>query len=322
MSFQEAISSFSAQLGLGNIETHNLPAEEEKTLDGVVISGMGGSGLPGTLFEKLAPSLNFGVPVKVWKDYGLPSYQFKNPLFVFISFSGDTEEVVSGLERSLKNSNKNMAVITTKQGGKLKTIAEKNSCPTFFFGGSDLTPRQSLGFMYSGLVNAVNSFFPKAGLKVGSVSADIEKLKQKGKELAEELQNTPVLVYSSSQHAHISYVWKININETAKMPSFTGRYPEVNHNEVMGFNNSDLPFSVVILKDKDSSDWFNRKTRATAKFLEKFNVSTYVLELEGKNLEEKTWNSVVLSYWTSYYLAELKGVDPADTSIVEDIKKA
>ena len=45
------------------------------------------------------------------------------------------------------------------------------------------------------------------------------------------------------------------------------------------------------------------------------------IETEGKNILEKIFNNLILSDWTSYYLARNYGVDPVPVKIVEEFKK-
>jgi glucose-6-phosphate isomerase len=47
-----------------------------KKPDGIVVIGMGGSGLAGDLLVHFSHSLKLPVPVVVWKDYGIPKTSF------------------------------------------------------------------------------------------------------------------------------------------------------------------------------------------------------------------------------------------------------
>ena len=84
-----------------------------------IVCGMGGSGIPGEILKNLADAMKLPVPVILVKDVIVPKLYIKNPLFVIISFSGETSETISALKSALNYKNKaGIAVITT--GGKLE----------------------------------------------------------------------------------------------------------------------------------------------------------------------------------------------------------
>lgn len=320
--FEQAIIDFNKQLNFEGIQAENLGALEKLNKpDGVIVSGMGGSGLPATILKNLAPQIGLKVPVVSWKSYGLPKHNFKNPLFVFISFSGGTEEVLSGLDEAMKEKFP-VAIITTENGGELKQIAEKNNLPRIFFNGTGLTPRQACGKMYYTLIKLLKVPFPNIEAKGLSEKFDSLVFQDEGRTLAEKLRDKIILIYAPAQYHHLGYIWKIDINETSKQPAFTNEIPEVDHNEVMGFTGEKFPFSALFLVDSENHPRLNDKMVALESFLNKFDIPVNKIALRGEGVEEKTWNGVVLSLWTSFYLAKLNNVDPESTDVIEEIKKA
>ena len=322
MNFEQAIIDFNKQLSLEGFRAENLGALEGSLKpDAIIVSGMGGSGLPATILKNLAPQIGLKVPVVSWKSYGLPKHDFKNPLFVFISFSGGTEEVLSGLYEAMKGKFP-AAVITTENGGELKRIAEENDLPSIFFNGTGLTPRQGCGRMYYTLIKLLKVLFPNIEAKDLSEKFDSLVFQNEGRILAEKLRDKIVLIYTPAQYSHLGYIWKIDINETSKQPAFTNELPEVDHNEVIGFTGEKFPFSALFLVDSENHPRLNDKMAALESFLNKFDIPVNKTALRGEGIEEKTWNGVMLSLWTSFYLAELNGADPESIDVIEEIKKA
>ena len=124
----------------------------------------------------------------------------------------------------------------------------------------------------------------------------------------------------------LGYIWKVIINETAKIPSFCNRFPELNHNEVAGFENEKLSkgFHFVFLRDIDDD-----RTGRIGLRMEKLNeiygkkgLPVTKLELKGESHLKKIFSSVILAHWTAYYLAKQYGVNPEKTDIIEDFKKS
>lgn len=319
--FEKGILHFNSQLGFGNLISKNLGKLEGQRPDGIVISGMGGSGLAGTILKGLSDYIGLNVPTLVWKNYDLPPHKFKAPFYIFVSFSGNTEEVLSGIKRKTEK-NALVAVVTT--GGKLKMFAEERGLPAVYFDpvlgdGTNLTPRQSCGYMYYSVVKLLKACFGSIKSEDFS-SIDPSLFRTKGKNIAEKLERKIVLIYTPPAYEHLGYIWKININETSKQPSFSGILPEINHNEVAGFTQKSFPFSALFLLDKEN-DRINKKAELVGNILKEYNVLPLFIELEGENPEVKTWKNIILALWASFYLAEKNKVDPFSTDLIEKIKK-
>ncbi len=322
-SYLEEILGFNDQLKIGNLKFFN--REKLKKMpapDGIVITGMGGSGLPSNLITKLGTSIGLKIPVLPWKDYGLNPYSetLKNPLFVFISFSGNTEETFSGLKLLIQKKNRpKIAVIAC--GGELKRMAERFRLPFVTFDPQGLTPRQALGYNYYALIKVLRSVFPKISAKDLSKKINILSLEKPAQALARRIKSRIVLIYTDSKNSHLGYVWKTNINETAKLPAFTNFFPEIYHNEITAFEKKHFPFFAIFLIDPQTNKKIIKKTKALTKILNSRKIPTAVLALSGKNPEEKTWNSIVLSHLTSFYLAKLNKVNPKATKLIDQFKK-
>lgn len=294
--------------------------------DGIIIAGMGGSALAGDLVNFLAKDYELKIPVVVWKDYGLPRTNFKNPLFIAVSFSGNTEETTSAFRESRKY--KLRAVVTS--GGKLKELALKNNAAAALFSAGDLLPRQSLGLIFYGVAAIIRLKFPEFKIPEFSGLRPVD-FKQKGRGLAVLLKGhayrqagrIPV-VYSSVANKTIAYNWKIRFNETAKLPSFYNVLPEMNHNEIVGFQNGIFSSKIFAIFLNDSNDNLRVKERfkITEKLLKEKGVVCFDVILSGRGILEKFWKAIMMADWTAFYLAKLLKTDPSATPIIEQIKKS
>src|SRR5579872_6686865 len=70
-----------------------LPADY-RDVSGILIAGMGGSAIGGSLLETYG-SDHIPVPLTVWRNYGLPAYVGDRTLVIAASYSGNTEETLS-----------------------------------------------------------------------------------------------------------------------------------------------------------------------------------------------------------------------------------
>lgn len=71
----------------------------------VVISGLGGSGIGGTILSNVLRD-DLSVPIIVNKEYQIPAFVNENSLVIISSYSGNTEETLSALMQAFKKMHK------------------------------------------------------------------------------------------------------------------------------------------------------------------------------------------------------------------------
>lgn len=309
--FKKNILEFNKQISFKPLKFVNLGKLKNIKPDAVIIIGMGGSGQIGDIIAGLKKELNLTAPVLRWKNCGLPETGFKNPFFIFISFSGNTEETLSGFSQA-----KTKAVVCS--GGKLSEMAKKNKTPAAFFENPGLKPRQGSGLMFFGAIGILKTCFPQIKIK----KIKINKSENEGKKIAEKIKNRIALLYGSQKNNFIAYNWKTRLNETAKIPAFCGVIPEICHNEIEFFENKSFSekISVILIKDDSDGICVKQKIKKLEKVFRKKQIHFITMNLKGKNLLEKTWNSLVLADWTSYYSAKINKLSPSKTALIDELK--
>lgn len=318
--YYKNILAFNRGLGFGGLTFKNFEKVRMAQHDALVVVGMGGSGLPGEILRGVKDEAGVEVPILLVRNYDVGDLSYKNPIFIFISFSGGTEEVIS----AFVGTNKKYQKIAITGGGKLADISEKAKIPTVLFEQDELVPRQASGLMFYGLVGALKRVLSGVGVPEFANRIQPLKFRASGRALAEALKDKIVLVYADSANAYLSYDWKIRFNENAKMPSFMGVLPEINHNEIAGFHKKNMAknFFALFLGDPgEKSGKTKKRIDLTRKLLKRYGVGSRQVNLTGKTKLEKTWNSILLAEWTSYYLAKYTKIDPFDTELIEAFKK-
>jgi glucose/mannose-6-phosphate isomerase len=116
-------------------------------------------------------------------------------------------------------------------------------------------------------------------------------------------------------------IWKIKINESATTPAFYNVFPELNHNEMAGWNIPQGKFHIITLLDKDEHPQVIKRMRITADFLKEKGVKTTIIEMEGSDILGKIFNTLLLGDWVAYHLALSYGQDPTPAKMVNDFKK-
>lgn len=73
----------------------------KKKISSVYISGLGGSGIGGTIVSELT-ALEAAAPITVGKGYFIPKFVSENTLVIISSYSGNTEETLNAMEMAIK----------------------------------------------------------------------------------------------------------------------------------------------------------------------------------------------------------------------------
>src|SRR3989338_8592648 len=232
MDIYEAIKNFSKQFGY---QPELINGGGLNKFERFIFVGMGGSALGPDLLRVSNPELD----ICVHRDYGLPDLPDKvlqNSLIILNSYSGNTEEVLDAFKLALS---KNLSVTAVSIGGKLLELARQNSIPYIEMPDWGLEPRLALGLNLKALLKILGQ--GDALTIVSKIQLPEARLLEKaGKELAEKLRGFVPIVYSSRKNGPLAYAWKVKINETAKKPSFSNVFPELNHNEMAGFHPSEV----------------------------------------------------------------------------------
>lgn len=288
-----------------------------------VLSGMGGSHLSADLARIYDPTL----PLIIRSDYGLPQMlarEHKHSLFIASSYSGNTEEVIDALNMALKEKIPS-AVIAV--GGKLLDIAKKNNLPYVQMPNTGIQPRSALGFSLNALFKLMRREDALQDCFKLAKNLKPEVFEKTGKKLAKNLKNKIPVIYCSRANKAIAYNWKIKFNETGKIPAFYNVFPELNHNEMTGFDvkpsskHLSKDFYFIILKDKSDHKKIQKRMDILAKLYKNRKLKVEMIELKGKNTLEKIFSSLVLADWTAVQIAEYYDLESEHVPMVEEFKK-
>jgi glucose/mannose-6-phosphate isomerase len=300
--------------------------EGSLSLEGVknfIAVGMGGSHLVADILNSYDPS--FGIFVH--KNYGLPSLPeevLKQSLIILNSYSGNTEEVIDSFYLALEKKLK-MASIT--YNGKLLELSEKHNIPFVKLPEPKVQPRLALGFHTKALLKILNREKELKEISELVYLLKPEEFERQGRELSQKIKNKIPVIYASEKNQAIAYIWKIKFNENSKIPAFYNVFPELNHNEMTGFDVEETTqhlsqnFIFLILFDEEDHPKIKKRMRILKDLYEERNLKVEILKLEGQNRFHKIFSSLVLADWTSFFLAKEYGLEPEKVPMVEEFKK-
>lgn len=299
----------------------------------IEISGMGGSALPGNLFRvylsELARKNDGTLPrLAIFQNrfYTLPHEAYDHCLNFICSYSGNTEETLASFEEAIQAK---LPTVALSCGGKIETMAKEHGIPHIKLPipTPNFQPRVGTGYFFGALFQVlvnqglVQDTREELLGEAQKVKDALEQLEGQGKILAEKMAGKTPVIYASTKYKSVAMIWKIKLNENAKTPAFWNYFPELNHNEMVGWTNPQGKFLVIMLRDPADLPANLKRFAVTAELLRKQGVEVEILDMEGESAYTKMFMSIALSDFASYYLALSYNQDPTPVQMVEDLKK-
>jgi len=295
----------------------------KKNPEKLVFCGVGGSALPANLLKNflLAEKIYFNIPIKIVRSYTLANTVDSSWSGLFDSYSGNSEETLATLEEAKKKHLKEIVLLA--HGGQLTEIATKENLPIIHIPDFK-QPRMSYGYVVGALLKMLENS-KLINIDFDALEKDIEKLmatdetERVGQQLALSIQGTIPIIYSSISWDSIAMVWKINLNENAKIPSFWHTFPELNHNEMVGYTNAPENFKAILIKDPEDHPRINKRIDVFAEIF-RDKLKPQIIEMPFGSQFYKMIYTLSIGLWASYYLALANKIDPAPVELVENFK--
>jgi glucose/mannose-6-phosphate isomerase len=299
----------------------------------LLLGGMGGSAIAGDVAFGVAED-DFDLPFRVVRDYRWPGELGARTLCLLSSYSGNTEETLSLYQEAGVRGAERLAL---SSGGELTSRAIRDGVPYVPL-PPGLPPRAALGyslvsvlalFRSLGWQGAGDSTLDEAQelLTAGNrqLAPEIEEPKNPAKQIAQALFGSVVVIYTPARHlAGVGLRWKGQINENAKQLAFHADLPELNHNEIVGWERlRDLHprFRVVFPRDLDEHPRVARRIELTRGIMSDEGVESLEVHSRGESRLARVLSLIQLGDWVSVYLAVLGGVDPTYLAKVDQLKK-
>jgi glucose/mannose-6-phosphate isomerase len=307
----------------------NVTVKPAEPISNIVLGGMGGSGWP-ALYMKTWAGLK--VPFEIVNDYNLPEYVGPKTLFIASSYSGNTEETLAALTEAEK---RGAQIVVTTAGGKLMERANQSGHPLFAI-PSGIQPRMSSFYFLS----AMGQLFEQLELSREGIGEelkttgewlkdqkdtwkpDVPKKDNLAKRIAVEIAGKTVIVYSGPKLFPAANKWKICCNENAKNLAWSNQYPELNHNEFIGWSSHPVekPFGVIEIRSNLEHERTQKRFKVTEKLLSGKRPAPIVVEPKGEtHLQQLLWSSMLGDFIT-IYLALLNNQNPTPVDLVEKFK--
>ncbi len=301
------------------------PAQKE--IRNVVIAGMGGSGIGGNLVSSLVQD-EIKVPLLVIKNYSIPQFINEHTLFIASSFSGNTEETIACLDAALQAGAQCVAIST---GGAIGKTAAQHQLDMITLPANNDSPRANLGYSviqmlfvlhYKGLIG--NHFMQETERTAALLDEEEESLRTRGEKLANSMKGYLPCIYVDSRLRPVAVRIQQQINENGKHLCHVNELPEMNHNELVGWEHPEQVMSdskiYFLLTDYDHPRVRERIRISREILLNKAaNVSDIVAK--GNSLLEQCFYLIHFTDWVSYFLALANQADPNTIEAIDHLKK-
>ncbi|MAT38433.1 MAG: bifunctional phosphoglucose/phosphomannose isomerase, partial [Ectothiorhodospiraceae bacterium] len=300
-------------------------------ISNIVLCGMGGSAIGGDLFRCLAADTS-NVPIAVVRGYDIPAYVGKNTLVVALSYSGNTEETLTAYTSAVKQGARTLAITS---GGTLAAFAAKNGTPVISIPGG-LAPRMALGYLFPpllvsmmrlGVVSFTDDELDTVVHELQARSDDYSDLDDEdnpARQVAEILHGSLPIIYSPAGRMEaVNLRWRNQISENAKMLAFGNLFPELNHNEIVGWEQCEdmLERAVIIaLHDLDEGARIETRIETTLEILKPYAQTVIEIHPEQDEPLSRIFALIHFGDWISYYLAIGTQTDPFPIAKIDTLK--
>lgn len=295
----------------------------EKPIHNIVVVGLGGSGI-GADFAAEFSVAHRSVPMQICKGYTLPAYVNENTLVICSSFSGNTEETLSGFEQAFEADAK---IVCIAAGGKLIDLAQENNLDYILLPGVGSPPRANLSYSLVQQIFVLKffGFMPESCSKdlenaVTLIEAEQRHIKMKAERIAGFLAGRFPVIYSTDRMAAVALRLRQQLNENAKILCSHHIIPEMNHNELVGWRKQPGEYAVVLFRSKDDHPKNQARIEINKEIIGHYTDTFIEVYAKGESLIEQALYCVHLSDWLSWELSLLREVDATEVKVIDFLK--
>ena len=312
------IKNFPNQIFDAINDTKDLSIDLDK-IHRVVIMGMGGSAIAGSIMKDISPHLE----IIVERNYFPNAIIDEHTLLIISSYSGNTEETLS-YYRHASSFTKNIFGITS--GGELLKSLKKDS-HDFHILPAGYPPRSILGYTLAVLIKLLDEDEILELINIELLQEYSNKFSLEGSEafaLAKKTHSTFPVIISEEDLSSIGYRLKCQLNENSKMLSYNVTLPEMNHNDIVGWENKLIDKSFFSLVWIDITWPQNVKRMNITNEILKHKTSTnHHIQIPSKLKNDLSGLFYLLNYldWFSYWCGHLNSVDIDAIESIDMLKK-
>jgi len=297
----------------------------------IIVAGMGGSAIGGDVVYSLVGN-EIKIPYCVIRGYNIPNWVDTTTLVICSSYSGNTEETIE-IFGKVKSVDAKVSAITT--GGRIGQLCEKYSFDKVII-PSGLQPRAALAFSFIPILfillklNIISNNFLAWLVSTSELIKHNRIMYSKKNDdnpvwlLAKKIYNKIPIIYADSDSLNtVAVRLKGQICENSKILAYHNIFPEMNHNEIVGWEKNSKLFKnyfIIWLFDKRMNERNKERQKIVMDMLDKIGLDQFKLEVIGNNFEERFLLLIHYGDWLSYWCAILHKTDPSPVNNIKILK--
>lgn len=297
----------------------------------ILFVGMGGSAIAGDYLAVIASP--HGTRVGVHRGYGpVPLWAIRQrPFVIAASYSGNTEETIDFV---LAAHESGLPVATIGTGGNLAELSSTHGWPWMEVPGG-LQPRAAIGYLLGAAIKLAEAAHSVDDQRLSLVEAmdfadralteDSDQWRQ-AEVIAHALNGRIPIIYGGGPvSGAVARRWKTQVNENAKRPAWHSILPELDHNEVVGWETmNDLTgqhLGIVALTDSSDHDRILPRLAYTRDLTDDAVPWVGHVHSSGTSAITRLISLTAVGDLLSWMLAKQAGVDPLPVETIERLKK-
>jgi glucose/mannose-6-phosphate isomerase len=297
---------------------------EFKGVKNVCIGGMGGSSIGGELLQNISARYS-KIPFFVVRDYNLPRFVNSKTLMIIVSYSGNTEETLSLMDQVSSKAK----ILCVSSNGVVADRAKEKKIPLISI-PKGYPPRGAIAYLFfpvlevlrkSDLIKVKKEDIDEV-IKV--LSDNMETAKVWAEEVSGRLKEKLPFVYSVHNFSGVARRWCTQINENSKSLAHFAVFSELNHNEIVGWENPKEILKrifIFILRDREETEKIKKRIEITTELIEEYAGEIMDVYSEGKSQLAKFFSLIQKGDYLSFYLARNYKVDPLPVKKIQELKR-
>ena len=251
----------------------------------------------------------------------------EHTLLIASSYSGNTEETLSALQKAIKQ---NAQIVGITTGGQLEQIALQHDFPIVKV-PSGMPPRAALGYSVVQQLYILHQYhlitdFFEAQLQAAYdlLVEKQETLRLNAKRWSKFLWQQTLVIYTATEYEALGLRWRQQLNENAKMLCWHNVLPEMNHNELVGWREQAADKAVIFVYPDDVFERTAYRFKIVQKMLIKPKQAFCTLEFKpkGNSMIERYIYGIHFGDWLSFYLSQERGFDAMEIEAIDFLKRS
>ena len=338
---QQLVHTFPEQLeaAYANLSQHPLAAVPNspsgRPWQQILVLGMGGSGISGSVAAGLLRG-TAKMPILTCSDYAVPAWVGPETAVIACSYSGNTEETLAsavlcsqrGARMACVTGDDSSVASGAAASNQLARLAADGGWPSVMIPAGH-PPRSQFGHAFAALLHhlvalgaapaALPTELPAIAAQLRSSSVEIS---QATASLAAAINGRSIILYGATSQAGILTRWRQQLNENSKLLACHNVFPEMNHNELVGWESGSSDCAVIMLHSPDDPPRTQARMNLCRDIFSQTGASVHRLDLEGASPLARAIFSVHWGDWLSIQLASINGTDPVSIRHIDFLKDA